>query len=194
MKKITLLLIIMISSINAFAQQEPTLENEILTSSTGFKIKEGDNLKVGIGSANDGAFNFIRISANSMFQTYSPNGLNTRGAAANNALPANYSGLNVEVKRIEKRGNKKRGFVYYAIVKTGSIARYEVDVENAIAKGEIIVPDEFMPVSKKAQVVVEAKQQISIADELTKLKKLQDDGILTKEEYETQKKKLLEKN
>ena len=32
----------------------------------------------------------------------------------------------------------------------------------------------------------------SVADEIAKLKKLYDDGILTKEEYEAQKKKLLE--
>jgi hypothetical protein len=191
MKKIIVILLVAISSANAFGQNEPIFENDTLKSSTGYKITAGDNLKVGTGSANDGAFNFIRISANSMFQTYSPNGLNTRGAAANNALPARYSGLNLEVKKIEKRGNTKRGFVYYAIVKAGTVARYEVDIENAIAKEEIIVPDQFKPKSKVTTTVV---GQISIADELTKLKKLLDDNILTQEEYETQKKKLLEKN
>lgn len=38
----------------------------------------------------------------------------------------------------------------------------------------------------------ETSTSVSIADELTKLKKLYDDGILTKEEFEAQKKKLLE--
>lgn len=194
MRKSTALLLISLSTINIFGQTEPTFENDTLISSTGFKITKGDNLKVGIGSANDGAFNFIRISGNSMFQTYSPNGLNTRGAAANNALPARFSGLNVEVSKIEKRGNKKRGFVYYAIVKAGTLARYEVDVENAITKEEIVVPDEFKRKNKTQQTVVEVKQSVSIADELIKLKKLLDDGILTKDEYDNEKKKLLEKN
>ena len=191
MKKIILLFIVF-STISVFGQKESKFENDILTTSTGFQIKEGDNLKLGIGSADDGAFNFIRVNANSLFRTYSPNGLNTRGAAANNALPSNYSGLNIEVARIEKRGSQKRGYVYYAIVKVGNMIRYEMDVENAILKEEIIIPDEFKPLSKKTQNVVEVKQQISLADELTKLKKLQDDGVLTKEEYELQKKKLLE--
>ena len=56
---------------------------------------------------------------------------------------------------------------------------------------EIVYPEEYKP--KKA----EAPQQtpvISIADEILKLKKLLDDGVLTKEEFETQKKKILEKN
>jgi hypothetical protein len=191
MKKIILLFIVF-STISVFGQKESKFENDILTTSTGFQIKEGDKLKLGIGSADDGAFNFIRVNANSLFRTYSPNGLNTRGAAANNALPSNYSGLNIEVAKIEKRGSQKRGYVYYAIVKVGSMIRYEMDVENAILKEEIIIPDEFKPLSKKTQNVVEVKQQISLADELTKLKKLQDDGVLTKEEYESQKKKLLE--
>lgn len=36
------------------------------------------------------------------------------------------------------------------------------------------------------------KDLLPVADELIKLKKLCDDGVLTKEEYETQKKKLLD--
>lgn len=192
MKKLIVLLFAF-STVYTFGQNEPTFENDTLTTSTGFKITSGDNLKLGVGSAEDAAFNFIRVNENSLFQTYSPNGLYKRGAAANNALPARYSGLSVEVNKITKRGNKKRGYVYYAIVKAGTLARYEVDIENAIAKGEIVVPNEFKPKSKTAPpIVVEVKQPISVADELNKLKKLLDDGTLTKEEYEAQKKKLLE--
>ena len=35
-------------------------------------------------------------------------------------------------------------------------------------------------------------QTVSKADELSKLKKLMDDGVLTKEEFEAEKKKILE--
>ncbi len=205
MKKLVSLLFITISGLTVFGQNETTFKNDTLTLSTGFKITEGDKVKIGIGSANDGAFNFIRVSSNSLFQTYSPNGLFTRESAANNALPAKYSGFNLEVKKIEKRGNIKRGYVYYVMIKTGgtigitgtmaeTFARYEIDIENAIAKEEIIVPEDFKSKLKITPVVVEVKQQFSLGDELTKLKKLLDDGILTKEEYDTQKKKLLERN
>lgn len=192
MKKVLGFLLLAFSAMQILGQNEPSFDNDVLKTSTGFKIKEGDNLKVGIGSANDGAFNFIRVNANSMFLTYSTNG-DQRGAAANNALPARYSGLTLEVKKIEIRGNKKRGYVYYAIVKAGTMARYEVDIENAIAKGEIVVPEEFQPKQKNASTVI-VNQQLSVADELIKLKKLYDDGILNKDEYEAQKKKILEKN
>jgi ABC-type amino acid transport substrate-binding protein len=191
MKKIIALFFIAFCTSSVFGQQEPVYENEVLTTSTGFKIKAGDKLKVGVGSANDGAFNFIRVSSNSLMYTYSPNGLNTRGAAANNALPASYSGLYVEVAKINKRGSTKRGFVYYPIVKVGGMARYEVDIENAIAKEEIVIPEEFRPKAKKELNQGEVKSEISIADELSKLKKLFDDGVLTEEEYKNQKKKLL---
>ena len=93
--------------------------------------------------------------------------------------------------RIDKRGTKKHGFVYYPIINVGAI-RFEVDIDNAIASGELSVPDEFKPKKDLATVVV--KQETSLADELAKLKKLYSDSVLTKEEYEAAKKKLLEKN
>jgi hypothetical protein len=44
-------------------------------------------------------------------------------------------------------------------------------------------------VTKK--MATETKREISVADELTKLKKLKDEGVLTEEEFNVQKKKLL---
>ena len=96
-----------------------------------------------------------------------------------------------KVVRIEKRGNKKNGYSYYPIINVGAI-RYEVDIENAISVGEIVVPDEFKP--KKEGPVVVVKQEVSVADEIAKLKKLLDDGVLTQAEFDAQKKKLLDKN
>ena len=68
---------------------------------------------------------------------------------------------------------------------------FRSDIDNGIAVGEIEVPEEFRP--KPKAVTVEAKQNISVADELTKLKKLRDDSVLTEDEYQAQKKKLLDK-
>ncbi len=97
-----------------------------------------------------------------------------------------------KVVKIVTRGNKKIGKTYEPLITFGS-GRYEIDVDNAIASGELLVPEEFRP-KPKGTTVVEVKQKISVADELVKLKKLLDDGILTKEEYDAQKKKLLEQN
>ena len=56
-------------------------------------------------------------------------------------------------------------------------------IENSLnLPSELIVPDEFRN-----------KAVMSVADELKKLNKLYLDGILTKEEYEVEKKKLLQK-
>ena len=45
-------------------------------------------------------------------------------------------------------------------------------MENAITSGEIAVPDEYKPKPVQAATVVEVKQPVGIAGELTKLKKL----------------------
>jgi hypothetical protein len=72
-----------------------------------------------------------------------------------------------------------------------TIVGYEIDVENAIKTGEIEVPEEFMP--KKETQTIELKQTISPADELKKFKELLDSGVITQEEFDNQKKKILEK-
>ena len=69
---------------------------------------------------------------------------------------------------------------------------YEVDIDNAIAAGEVVIPEEFKQKDKVHQI--EAKgTAVSVADELLKLKKLLDDGILTKDEFEAERKKILQK-
>lgn len=68
-------------------------------------------------------------------------------------------------------------------------------LEEWITKNKIDVYKDLS--SKKAETETnnekkpENKVQISVADELTKLKKLMDEGVITKEEFEAQKKKLL---
>jgi hypothetical protein len=68
------------------------------------------------------------------------------------------------------------------------MSRYMLDIENAIESAEIEVPTEFATLNKKEQPTV---NNASLGDELKKLKDLFDSGALSKEEYETAKKKLL---
>lgn len=170
----------------------PGIIKDTLFTTCGYKIIEGQEIKIGTGAMPDGDFKFIRRNAASLFNYTSNNGYQNQANAAN-AFPRNQAGLKYKIKSVEQRGSKKRGYVYYAKIGAGLI-NYEIDVENAIASGELTVPDEFKPKPKAPTTVVEIKQQVSVADEIAKLKKLCDDGILTKEEYEAQKKKLLEKN
>jgi|SRR5688572_1125626 len=169
----------------------PRIEGDTLYTTSGFKVTEGQELKIGTGSMPDGDFKFIRRNAASLWNYYSTTGYQGMANQAN-AFPRNQAGLKYKVKRIEQRGKKKTGFVYYVVIATGMV-KYEMDIDNAIKSGELIVPDEYMPKPKNQQVVV-VSQPVSVADELTKLKKLLDDGVLTQEEYDAQKKKLLEKN
>lgn len=172
--------------------QEPHMVDDTLITRTGFKIYEGLKLKTGTGAMPDGDFKFVRINSASFFRYSSTNGYNGLANQAN-SFPRGNAGLQFKVVRIDKRGSKKNGFVYYPILGNG-LVRYEVDIENAIAAGEIVVPDEFKPKQASTGGTVVVKQEVSVADEIVKLKKLLDDGILTKEEFDAQKKKLLEKS
>jgi hypothetical protein len=189
MRKI--IIVLLLTPLLSLAQNErlPRYENDTLYTISGFTVTKDQKLKIGTGAMPDGDFKYIRTSSTSLFQYRSNNGYQGLANQAN-AFSRGNSGLEFKVIRIDKRGTKKNGFVYYPVINSGMV-RYEIDLENAIASGEIDVPDQYKPKPKETAVVV--KQEISVADELVKLKKLYDDGILTKEEYESQKKKLLEK-
>jgi len=188
MKKLTLLLTFGILALQLNAQENlPKFENDTLYTSNGFKVYAGLKLKIGIGSTNDGDFKYIRINQNSMFAYSSQTGYNGLANQANN-FPRNQSGYTYEVKKIMERGNKKRGYVYYAKIVLG-LTGYEIDVENAIKSGELEVSDEFKP--KKVSSNIEIKQAPSPAEELKKFKELLDSGIITQEEFNKQKEKIL---
>ena len=175
----------------SFAQNPelPKLENDTLFTSSGYKIYVGQTLTLGTGSTPDGDFKFIRQNSTG-FGTIISTTDNNAYNKSQFSLPRNMAGHKCQVKKIATRGNKRIGFKYEPLVTFG-VGKYEIDVDNAINSGELSVPDEFKPKAKST--VIEVKQQISVADELIKLKKLKDDGILNQEEYDTQKKKLLEK-
>lgn len=163
-------------------------DNDTLYTRSGFKITDNQMLKIGTGSMPDGDFKYIRISSTSFFQYQGNDAYRSQKNAAN-SLAASTAGHQYKVVRIDKRGNKKHGFKYLPIINVGAV-RYEVDIDNAIASGEIDVPEQFKAKQKPA-VVVEVKSGLSVADEIAKLKKLYDDSLITKEEYEAGKKKIL---
>jgi len=154
---------------------------------SGFKVYTGQELQIGVGTMPDADFKFIRISSTSLLHHGSMNGFNGLENKAN-SLPRNTSGQKLKVLRFDKRGDSKHGYVYYPIL--NYYTRYEVDIDNAINSAEIVVPEEFRP--KQKPLVVEMNQNISVADELIKLKKLMDEGVITNEEFQSQKKKLLD--
>ncbi|MDR3227121.1 MAG: SHOCT domain-containing protein [Prevotellaceae bacterium] len=119
-----------------------------------------------------------------------------------------YSGEKVSVKKIKqitKDGEKIWLITLYYLPKKENLYCY---FEQALATGEIIV-NKNDNIINKVETTPEIKQEnqeqpkqiqqqennttnFSIADEIRKLKALLDEGIITKEEFEKQKAKLLE--
>lgn len=196
MKRTLLFFATLFTFSNSYSQEKdstlPKVIEDTLFTTSGYKIVVGQDLSIGTGATPDGDFKFIRRNS-SGFGTAMIMSDNNSYNKSQLSLPRNMAGHKGKVVKIVTRGNKKIGKTYEPLITFGS-GRYEIDVDNAIASGELIVPDEFKPKPKVTTTVVEVKQKISVADELVKLKKLLDDGILTKDEYDAQKKKLLEQN
>ncbi len=178
-----LLTILFISlSLSVFAQQL-SQSGDTLIASNGMKFYHGLMIKLGTGTLPNGDFKYINTSPTSWI-AYA-------GSVTPTSLGKSFSGISFTVKEIKKYGSQKRGYSYHLVLGGGNIVNYHCDIENAITSGEVIVPDEF---KKKQTATIQINQTLSVSDELVKLKKLYSDSILTKEEYEAQKKRLLEKN
>jgi len=163
MKKIILLLFLFYLSIaNA---QERLKEYK---ASNNITYKEGDLITLGRGSGGQGTFVYLKIAG---WMT----GSETQIGSA-------YSGLNVEIKKIKKQTFKGAEKVIFT-VGGGNITNYSLEIEEAIASCEIkdCVNQSAVAVNKTDKY-----------DQLKKLKVLLDDGTLSKEEYEVEKKKILE--
>ena len=97
MKKILSFLILLIILV-CKAQNAQKFENDTLTTSAGFKVYENLDIKIGIGSMNDGDFKFIRTNATSLFNYYSTTGYQGLANQANSFRRSN-SGLTFKVKK-----------------------------------------------------------------------------------------------
>lgn len=157
---------------------EAAIKDHKYVTSIGWTIKEGDELILGKGSMPDKSFAFITENANMLqYRQYSDG---TTGK-----LQHTYNGRKVKVSDLIVFGTKKMGFYINAKIKVGQLSRYSVDIENAIESGEVVVPQEY---AKKNTTTLPATSK---ADELKKLKELLDSGALTQEEYDAEKKKIL---
>lgn len=142
-------------------------------------IQVGSRIKCGRGTLPNGNFKYIHTSASS-WAVYA------NGLSAITPIGRQYSGLFLTVKSVKKEGNNKRGYKYLLKVGGGSIVNYDCEIADAIATGEI---------AEQSRAVASTATQLapSSADELKKLKDLFDSGALTKEEYDSAKKKVLAK-
>ncbi|GAB3986133.1 hypothetical protein GCM10028807_02890 [Spirosoma daeguense] len=153
-------------------------KNGYKTSVPGWTIKIGDTLYFGKASMPTKQFGFIYETPS----TY------VNGRLVYRYMPSDYAGKRGIVKDLIQNGTKRQGFKMCAEIGVGLLVRYYAEIDNAVEAGEMLPP----PRLRTAATTVQATTG-SVADELLKLKQLMDAGALTKEEYEAQKKKLLNK-
>jgi hypothetical protein len=169
-----LFFILLFSPLLSTAQKNvPRYEYDTLYTSCGYKIYKGQTLHFGKGTGNDGRLRFV----------------NSKNGVPDSKLINN----SIVVKKMKNFGISALGNAYIEIIgsiiyKDGSKGGIDIHMafDNAIKgfgglPGELIVPDEF-------------KYKENTSDEINKLYKLYLDGIITKEEFEKQKQKLLSNN
>ena len=199
------LIILLLSPLLSSAQQtEPRFENDTLYTSGGYKIYKGQLLHLARGTSDAGYFRFVKFHP---------------GLGRNDTYILENSTILVS----KLRNFKNSGSDNYSIRVTGTVTYKDgkqaetdifLDFEKAAASlawqpCALTLPEGFrnrqlqtVAVEMKKQTVADdTKKQdaptdikkLLVADEIKKLFDLYKAGALTKEEYEAQKKKLLER-
>lgn len=175
----------------------PRFQHDTLYTSGGYKIYKGQVLHLANGTSEAGYFKYIK------FRMYRTDTYNLQNSS-------------IEVDKLKRFKNS--GQDDYSIMVFGKVsykAGKQEDIEivlyfdDAINADELTVPAEFKkqivkipateikekakPVETKAQEPSGDLKNLMVADEIKKLYDLYKQGALTKEEYESQKKKLLER-
>lgn len=151
-------------------------DNKHYTASNGHTYSVGELIEIGMGSMPNGDFKWLQLGGWGAILSYD----SEKGSDQMN-IPKGYAGTKVMLKEIKYVKNKKRDWEkVYFIVGGGNITNYLIDVEGAIQDCEML------PCASSKQT-----NTSSLADELLKLKNLKDQGILTDEEFNTAKGKLL---
>jgi Short C-terminal domain len=183
----------------------PRFEKDTLYTSGGYKIYKGQTLKLGTGTSDAGYFTFIKFHPTQIKNsTYT---LQNSTLLVSKLRTYKYAGADNNSIRINGTVTYKDG----KQEETDIVVNFERATEDYDGlPSELIVPEAYKikriprgaaPETKKQVTVEEAKKQpapaeiknLLIADEIKKLFDLYKAGALTKEEYEAQKKKLLEK-
>lgn len=194
MKK--LLLILLLCPFLLTAQKTmPRFENDTVFTSIGYKIYKGQILHLASGTSEAGYFRFIKF--------HSSMARNDSYILQNSTIVVN----KLKAFKNAEQDNSNIRVLGTVTFKDGKQAEIDIlmNFEKAIENfegqaAELTVPEEF--INKHVETVTEEiKKQITpgeikkilVADEIKKLFDLFKQGALTKDEYEAQKKKLLER-
>ncbi len=190
----------------------PRFENDTLYTSGGYKIYKGQVLQLAKGTSEAGYFRFIKfhpgLGRNDTYILENSTILVSKLRTFKNPGSDNYS---IRLNGVATRKDK-------STMDIDIIMEFEKAIENRDGHAELTVPEEFRKKwvevaaanppkqtvtdeNKKQTAKEETKKQpvpdelkkLLIADEIKKLFDLYKAGALTKEEYQAQKKKLLDK-
>ena len=183
----------------------PRFENDTLTTTGEYKIYKGLTLRLATGTSAAGYFNFIKFHPSlAKNNTYS---LQNSTILVSKLKAYKYSGADNNSIRITgtltyKDGKQEETDIVMNFERAtedydGLPSELNVPEANKIKR----TPKAVTPEAKKQTTAAETKKQpapdeiknILIADEIKKLFDLYKAGALTKEEYEAQKKKLLDR-
>lgn len=203
MKK--LLLILQLSPLLSTAQNSlPRFVNDTLYTTSGYNIYKGQVLQLGTGTSDAGYFKFIKFHPTLVkTNTYSLQGATIRVSKLRNYKSGgtDENAIRILGTLTYKDGKKEE---------TDIIMNFERAMENfAGLAPELTIPEGFkvrrvdnvITETKKSATAEEIKKQttvdelkrLMVADEIKKLFTLYKEGALSKEEYEVQKKKLLDR-
>ena len=151
----------------------PRFENDTLYTTSGFKIYKGQTLQFGKGSSRTGYYRFINIKSGATARQLASSTMLVK-ELKNFGISLLYNGYIEIIGTITfKDGSKNYLDLHVA---------FDRAIENSPdVTSELIVPDEFRN-----------KKRGNISDAILKIYKDYVNGDLTKEEYENQKKKILE--
>ena len=168
--------LISITSLATLGQQRvPRFENDTLYTTSGYKIYKGQKLQFAQGTGTKGAFRFVKLSP------------------GNNSTTTQFTNKTIIVQKLRDFNISGLGNGYITISSKIEFSdgsklpvMFDLVFDRAIESfpglpSELIVPEEFKKTTPS-----------SIADEIAKLYKLYQDSILTKEEFDKLKKKLIE--
>jgi hypothetical protein len=142
--------------------------------SNGKTYHPGDTIRLGLGSMPNGDFKYIQIN---QLLPGPPDPRRSGAMAARKDMTNN----SYVIKKIRNIDQISGGTKVAITIKTGGLPTCDIWIEDAIAACEVL------PCANQKG----AAATTSVADELIKLKKLMDEGAITKAEYDAQKKKLL---
>jgi hypothetical protein len=149
------------------------------TAINGITYKIGDTVHLGMGSSAKGTFMFLQMSGWAASLNYDPNA----GPDQLN-IGRGYDNTAVIVKKIT--ASKIKGIIKYSFtVGGGNITNYVLYIDDAIQVCEVVPCQQSGPPTPTTE---------PDDDKVTRLKKwkaLLDDGTITQDEYEAQKKKIL---